>query len=185
MLAGLWIWLSDLLVEAALGIERAVTILEMSKGLVFVAVTAIALYFLIRHQLAAQRALIEQRLADEQWFRALVENADEVFSILDTEGRPVYRSPAFQRILGYNALDARTIHFFDLIHPKDRAVAAHAMAEILKMSYRTSPRLLIRLRAKGGGWRLCEAMLTNLLEHPAVRGIVVNWRERPGPVPED
>jgi PAS domain S-box-containing protein len=185
LLAGLWIAISDLFVEAALGIERAITILEMAKGLAFVAVTAIALYFLVRRQLAAQRALVGQRLADEQWFRALVENAHEVSSVLDVEGRPVYRSPAFQRILGYNALDANTIRFLDLVHPDDRGVVKRAMAEILKMPYRTTPRLLIRLRAKDGTWHVCDAVTTNLLEHPAVRGIVVNWREHPEPAPED
>jgi len=162
LLAGLWIAISDLFVEAALGIERAITILEMAKG-----------------------ALVGQRLADEQWFRALVENAHEVSSVLDVEGRPVYRSPAFQRILGYNALDANTIRFLDLVHPDDRGVVKRAMAEILKMPYRTTPRLLIRLRAKDGTWHVCDAVTTNLLEHPAVRGIVVNWREHPEPAPED
>ena len=185
LLAGLWFALSDLFVETALGIERAVTILEMTKGLAFVAVTAIALYFLVRRQLAAQRALVGQRLADEQWFRALVENAHEVFSVLDVEGRPVYRSPAFQRILGYNVLDMKTVRFLDLVHPGDRPAAEQAMAEIMTMSYRTSPRLLVRLRAKDGRWRVCEAVLANLLDHPAVGGIVVNWREHPGPAPED
>jgi PAS domain S-box-containing protein len=184
LLAGLWIAVSDLLLESALGVERALTVVEISKGLAFVAVTATGLYFFVRHQLTAQRELVEKRLADEQWFRALVENADEVFSVLDREGLPVYRSPAFQRILGYDALDARTIRFLDLVHPADRPVAERALGEILRMSYRTSPRLLLRLRRKDRGWRVCEAVLTNLLEHPAVGGIVVNWRERSGPVPE-
>ncbi len=184
-LATVWIALSDLFVQEALGMGFAVTRVEIAKGLAFVTVTGLALFFLVRSQLAAQRALVERRLADEQWFRALVENAEEVFSILDEEGRPVYRSPAFQRILGYDSAEARRLRFRDLVHPSDEGVVEEAMEKILRMPYRTTPRLWIRLRARDGGWRVCEAVATNLLEHPAVRGIVVNWRERQVPPPDE
>ena len=184
LMAAVWIAGGDLALQVFAGVERSLTMIEIAKGMAFVVVSSVALYLLVHRQLAAQRALVERRVTDEQWFRALVENADEVFSVLDVEGKPLYRSPAFQRILGYDSVEASSITFTELIHPSDRGVAQRELDRILRMPYRTTPRLWLRLKAKDGSWRVCEAVGTNLLAHPAVGGIVVNWRERVVPEPE-
>src|SRR5215211_6722380 len=64
---------------------------------------------------AAEAAL---RTSEER-FRALVQNAADVITILDAAGMVCYESPAVQRVLGYAPEDLVGTNPFVLIHPED------------------------------------------------------------------
>jgi PAS domain S-box-containing protein len=112
----------------------------------------------------------------EQRFRALTENAAEMITILDSDGRVTYESPAVERVLGYpmNYLLGRNI--FDLIPPADRERALQSFEGSLSkpgVTFRDELRLL----GSDGRWRTVEFVGRNLFHEPAVQGIVINSRD--------
>lgn len=112
----------------------------------------------------------------EEHFRALIENASDIVTILDADGLILYHSPSTERLLGYTRESLQGKSVFDFVHPDDcnrlrqrfekqlRAEASSGFAEI-------------RFRHQDGRWRTLETSGQNLIDHPAVGGIVVNARD--------
>jgi len=126
-------------------------------------------------------AMIRARLhtslqASERRFRALVENALDVITLLEGNGTMRYNSPSIEKTLGYHpaALVGRNI--LELVHPEDLPKITGVLAEIAQ-----TPDLIrhaeTRLRHADGSWRTVEGLGRNLLKHPEVAGIVVNYRD--------
>jgi PAS domain S-box-containing protein len=112
----------------------------------------------------------------ERRFRALTENAAEMITILDADGRITYESPAVERVLGYpmNHLIGRNI--FELVHPADRERAMQSFEGSLSkpgVTFRDE----LRLVSSDGRWRTVEFVGRNLFHEPAVQGIVINSRD--------
>ena len=124
---------------------------------------------------AAEAAL---RTSEER-FRALVQNATDIITILDAEGRVCYESPAVQRVLGYapeDLIGTDPFALFAQIHPDDAAAVRGFFEESLRRPGVTIP-AEFRFRDKAGSWRWLEVTGTNLLADPSVAGIVVNSRD--------
>ena len=121
---------------------------------------------------AAEAAL---RTSEER-FRALVQNATEVITILDAAGTVCYESPAIERVLGYAPEELVGVDPFPLIHPHDVAAVRGLFEESLRRPG-VDIRAECRFRHKAGSWRLLEVTGTNLLTQPGVRGIVINSRD--------
>jgi PAS domain S-box-containing protein len=124
-----------------------------------------------------QRRQIEEKLhASEEYYRALIENAMDIVSILEADGTIRYASPAIERLLGYAPEErpGKTIDAF--VHPDDLPVVRNALAEALK-GHRHWATMELRYRHKDGSWRVIEATARNLLHDPAINGIVVNSRD--------
>ncbi len=111
----------------------------------------------------------------EEHFRSLIENANDLIWILDAEGNFMYVSPSTRRILGYSSEELIGINAFDLIHPDDTPPTIQQFNMRVKSIVR--PVLTEhRLRHKEDYWCTLESISTNLLEHPAIRGMVINSR---------
>jgi len=123
-----------------------------------------------RHLLSEALHLSEHR------FRALTENAAEMITILDADGRITYESPAIERVLGYptNHLLGRNV--FELVHPADREQALQIFEGSLSKPGVTF-RGELRLQHSDGRWRTMDFVGRNLFHEPAVQGIVINSRE--------
>ncbi|HEY6318041.1 MAG TPA: EAL domain-containing protein, partial [Acidimicrobiia bacterium] len=117
----------------------------------------------------------------ERRFAALVEHSSDMVTVLDAEGRILYGSPAVTRVLGWPSgspteHDGAGVSAFDLVHPDDRAAVIEAFAAgVVHDKY--GNRREFRLRRSDGSWCWVEAVGTNRLDDPAVRGIVVNARD--------
>ena len=111
----------------------------------------------------------------EAHFRSLIENSSDLIAILDAEGCITYLSPSIERILGYprDAVMGRRV--FDLVHPDDLDRALALFDKHLKSDTIDSPAEL-RFRHEDGLWQTLEVTSNNLLDHPAVQGLVVNAR---------
>ncbi|HIK28020.1 MAG: ATP-binding protein [Oscillatoriaceae bacterium SKW80] len=115
-----------------------------------------------------------QRLESEQRFRSLIENGTDLILILDAEGICRYTSPSQERLLGYSLNEVIGKAAFNWVHPDDIPV----LTEVFQCSL-SSPRVHLtvpeyRMQHRNGSWRIFEAVVTNLLDLPAVKGIVVN-----------
>jgi diguanylate cyclase (GGDEF)-like protein/PAS domain S-box-containing protein len=124
----------------------------------------------------ARRRAEQARVETEDRFRALVENAAEGIALLDANGNFLYSSPSTERVLGYgeNALLGR--NFAELVHPSDLEHARKKLRELLAEPGREE-RGELRLLHAGNAWIWIDGTYTNLLHNPAVRAIVVNYRD--------
>lgn len=124
-----------------------------------------------------ERRRAEETLREsEERFRALVEHGFEGINIVDRDGVLVYAGPGNKSVLGFSADEVKGRSTFDTIHPDDLPKAQAAWLRIQK-----NPEQIylppIRLQHKDGSWHWMEVSACNLLDHPAVGGIVVNWRD--------
>jgi diguanylate cyclase (GGDEF)-like protein/PAS domain S-box-containing protein len=121
------------------------------------------------------KAALEQ---SEARFRSLIQNASEIVTILDRTGTITYESPALTRIAGWEPDELVGATALNYVHPQDRADVASALASLLTQPLGEHvPPVEFRFRHKDGSWRWFEALGTNLLEEPAVGGLVVNSRD--------
>jgi PAS domain S-box-containing protein len=112
----------------------------------------------------------------EDHFRLMVENSDDILTIRDADGRIRYTSPSMHRVMGYTQDQMIGETGFELIHPEDRGHVLNALSEFMKTP---GARESIQYRARhaNGSWVSLEVVAYNLLEHPEVRGLVINGRD--------
>ncbi|MCG8618265.1 MAG: ATP-binding protein, partial [Desulfobacterales bacterium] len=111
----------------------------------------------------------------EEHFRALIENGSDMIWILDREGNFQYVSPSTQRILGYTSETLLGKSAFDYVHPEDRT-AVYKRFEMRVQAMVAAQPTAHRFRHEQGYWCILESISQNLLDHPAVSGMVINSR---------
>ncbi len=86
-------------------------------------------------------------------------------------------SPSVTRIFGYAVDELEGTKLTALLRPDDVARVEAAVSETALGRGPGSAPMEIRLRHRDGRWLTVEAMATNLLNEPTIRGIVVNARD--------
>lgn len=119
---------------------------------------------------------VEQLAARESQFRALIENASDLITILDREGVIRYESPSVERVLGYRPDELVGRNAFDLVHPEERAALLAEFAQKVVIAGSTA-QVEFRFQHRDGSWRTLEAVAKNLLDEPEFNGIIVNSRD--------
>ncbi|MEW6406734.1 MAG: PAS domain S-box protein, partial [Chloroflexota bacterium] len=114
--------------------------------------------------------------ANEERFRALVERSLDVITLLDADGKVLYHSPAYSRLMGRSVEERLGKSVFDYIHPDDRKRAQADLKNLLAGARRTVE-VAARLQHTDGTWRWIEGTAINLLHEPAVQAIVINYRD--------
>lgn len=125
---------------------------------------------------AAEQATRAAAEAVERRYRSLVQNASDIFAVLDTDGRVRYISPSVERILGYSPQQLEGQDPFPLVHPEDTERAVSAFRGVLAQPGVHGP-LEFRFRHADGSWRYLETTANNLLADPDVQGTVLNVRD--------
>ena len=109
-------------------------------------------YTLYQHfQLQRIRRALAER---DQLFQLITENAADLIAVVDTQGRRLYNSPAYQRVLGYTEEELKSPSL-DQIHPDDQ----QRVMEAGQKAHTTGrgERLEYRIRHKDGSWRVLES----------------------------
>ncbi|MGK7877455.1 MAG: EAL domain-containing protein [Xenococcaceae cyanobacterium] len=131
----------------------------------------------------AQSELAERKRAESAWynseqrFQALIENATDIIVILDAQGLFRYVSPSAKRILGYTLEDTLGKRAFEFAHPDDEPLMSENLKSAIQNPGISQPAVEYRIRHRNGSWYFLEAVATNLLDHPAVKGIVLNCHD--------
>src|SRR5205807_215864 len=114
--------------------------------------------------------------SSEERFRSLLKNASDAICVVDADNKIVTITPAIELVTGYPPEAYLGRVGFDFIHPDDLAAAAEVYAEALGQPGRV---LRAELRAvhRDGSWRWAEISVMNLLDDPAVRGMVANFHD--------
>ena len=112
----------------------------------------------------------------EERFRSLVQYASDIITILEADGTVCYASPAVERVMGYKPEEQIGTSAIDCVHPDDKERALATLAEILKRPG-LHPPLEFRVSHRDGSWRYLEHVANNLLDRPAVSGVVITSRD--------
>ncbi|HET7271185.1 MAG TPA: PAS domain-containing protein [Rubrobacter sp.] len=134
-------------------------------------------HFVSQFQDITQRKRVEEALKEsEERFRALVQNASDMVVVTEADGTVRYVSPAVEKVLGRKPEELSGKDTFAIMHPEDVPRARQFLTDVVKRPGVTSS-VELRLRHADGSWRHVESRCTNLLEDPAVRGVVINSRD--------
>jgi diguanylate cyclase (GGDEF)-like protein/PAS domain S-box-containing protein len=178
--SGVWPWMLGWSI-AGLGIGQAAVALGLAPSMIAQPLvhglaalmglgTAYVLAILGAGAVRAERAERSLRESHEH-FRALVRNSSDVITVVDPHGQVVFQAPAVRSVLGYDPSELEGASLAAIVHPEDRF-----HLEVLCGQGSTTGEEL-RLRHADGSWRVCEVLGSNLIDHPAVAGVVLNMRD--------
>lgn len=139
-----------------LGLEQSRFSLHLLPPVVqgLVALVLIFDIYTIFQQLQIHR--MRNRLAErEELFRLISENAADMIAVVDMDGRRIFNSDAYQKILGYSADELKNSSSMDQIHPDDRERVKAAAAEARLTGI--GKNLEYRIRHKNGTWMVLES----------------------------
>jgi PAS domain S-box-containing protein len=112
-----------------------------------------------RQQLRALEATLAQRTEQlrqsEERFHLITENIADLIAIVDSDGQPLYHSPAYERLLGYHRDELPTTLAFTQIHPDDRNRVITAARQATESGI--DQVLEYRMQCKDGTWRTIES----------------------------
>ena len=111
------------------------------------------LYTIYQHLLIyrIRRQLVER----EELFHLISENAADMIAVVDMEGRRLYNSLSYQKVLGYSPEELQASSSFEQIHPDDRERVKKAAEEARRSGIGKT--LEYRLRHKNGTWLVLES----------------------------
>nr|MDQ5828085.1 PAS domain S-box protein [Chloroflexota bacterium] len=101
----------------------------------------------------------------------------DIVMITDANGTIRYISPSVERVLGYQPEELIGTSSALYVHPDDLQRSLEELAEAASKPGVHPVAVETRVRHKDGSWRLLEGIANNLLNDPAVRGMVFNHRD--------
>ncbi len=127
--------------------------------------------------ISRQRATSDALAESEARSRALIDNSNDILSVIGIEGGwSMTSAVAAARILGYDdGLPYENI--FERIHPDDLAFAEATFTEIFAGARGPDQPAVIRVANAAGEYRYIETAAVNLIDNPAVRGVLTNSRD--------
>ncbi len=171
------------LAVASIYVIMLVEALEPWRGrfsLVVIGGVVSTILLVIRQLLAVRqnvRLLAETTAREtEVRFRSLVQHSSDVIFVIGADGTISFVSPAVERLLRYQASPLVGRALIDLIAPEDQGLARTYLREAGRAREVSAP-IEWRFRQPDGSVLHAEIIATNLLEEPAVRGIVLNSRD--------
>ena len=118
-------------------------------------------------------ALTESR---EKRFRALVQSSSDLVFVVDVTNMVTYASPSCRKVLGYEPRVLLGSEAGILVHEDDIENLRISLSRTLGVPGE-SVEFSFRVRHHNGTWRWLEGLATNLLDDPAVAGMVINARD--------
>ena len=106
----------------------------------------------IRHQLMER----------EELFRLISENAADMIALVDANGKRLYNSPAYFKILGYTQEELKDTSAFEQVHPEDQKRVEEAAKETQLGG--VGRRIEYRMRHKNGSWLVLESTASTIVD---------------------
>jgi two-component system, cell cycle sensor histidine kinase and response regulator CckA len=141
------------------------------RGLVGL-VLIVDLYYQQRQIQKMRRQLIER----EQLFNLISDNAVDMIAIVDPDGKRIYNSPSYQRILGYSPEELAATPSSEQVHPDDRQLVMDTAAEALHSGQGCRPEY--RMLHKNGDWISLESTGSPIVNAKGeIEGLVIVNRD--------
>ena len=117
------------------------------------------LYTIYQHLLIhrIRKELVER----EELFHLISENAADMIAIVDMEGRRIFNSLSYQKVVGYSPEELQASSAFEQIHPDDRERVKNAAEDARRSGIGKT--LEYRLRHKNGNWLVLESTSSVIL----------------------
>jgi PAS domain S-box-containing protein len=112
----------------------------------------------------------------EHRFRALIEHSADSISVIDADNKILYLSPSVLAVEGYAPEELVGRNGLENTHPEDLPRIQAVVKQLLAQPGKPIP-VLWRRRHKDGHWLWLEGVAVNLLNDPAILGIVTNYRD--------
>ena len=169
-----WLWASAILVMLLLTagmtsfaymFERpdpqfSYTVRDSIRGLV--GLVFLFDFYIVYQQIHIHR--IRRRLSENQEiFRVITENAEDLITVLNREGVRLYSSPAYTRAFGYSEEELLGTPILNQVHPDDRRAILAARLQTVRTG--VGPRVEYRFGTKQGEWRILESNGTPVRNH--------------------
>jgi diguanylate cyclase (GGDEF)-like protein/PAS domain S-box-containing protein len=136
-----------------------------------VTIIPLVLWRIVRFNRATVRAG-DEVARREAYYRQLASNSSDAFIVVDAEGWVLDASDALVALIGFDRDFAVGKNVFGIVHGDDRGIAQRLLNRTLQ-----GPRTVtaeLRVMGADGSWPWVEVRSTNLLDDPAVGGIVIN-----------
>jgi diguanylate cyclase (GGDEF)-like protein/PAS domain S-box-containing protein len=130
------------------------------------AIAAVTMGLLIRR--AAARSVSQ--------FRTLVHHASDLITVVDASGTIVYQSPSIQRLVGQGPDDLAGSNYLDLLVEEDAPHVRSLFADVVAAP-QTTFTAEYRVRHADGSSRHVESIVSNMIDDPTVKGLVLNTRD--------
>ena len=115
-------------------------------------------------------------ISDER-FRALIEKSSDAIALVTPKGKVTYASPATKGLMGYTPEELKKLtNPFKLAPPDDRKFVTKLFEKLLKKPGSTE-HAVYRVLHKNGKHIWIESAMTNLLNDPNVKAVVINYRD--------
>ncbi|HEY9634281.1 MAG TPA: ATP-binding protein [Coleofasciculaceae cyanobacterium] len=105
---------------------------------------------------------------NEERFRALIENALDIITVLGTNGIISYNSSSIKKVLGYEPEHLVGKNILEYIHPEDVAKFIYTLNQTVQ-----NPNIALtiefRFQHQNGSWRILEAVGKNFVDSTAER----------------
>jgi diguanylate cyclase (GGDEF)-like protein/PAS domain S-box-containing protein len=106
----------------------------------------------------------------------ITENAYDIVTFLDKNGKRLYVSPSVSKIFNIDKKELMKRNIFLDIHPGDINLAKQVFTDVCKKEGQIYTNIRLRLRHPSEGWVLMEGSIVNLLHLEGINAIVVNSR---------
>ena len=133
------------------------------------------IFYCVAREATERKNLAEAAALNERRFRALVQSGSDLLAILTVEGEYKYVSPTVSHILGYDPAFYIGRSGLSFIHPDDQEYISTILGTI-PQNYKLELKPY-RFSDSNGKWHWLETVVTNLLNDPAVNGIVLNSKD--------
>jgi len=111
-----------------------------------------------------------------EFLETLIVDALDMVTVLNDDGIIRYESSSIGRVLGYEPGELIGKSLFDFIHPDDMPSVVNAFNDGLQI-----PGCIVflefRFQHKDSSWHDLDVIAKNLLDNPAVAGIVLSSRD--------
>lgn len=113
----------------------------------------------ITEQREAEIALRES----EQRYRLLADNTHDMVALQNLEGRYIYVSPSFEKVLGYTPDELLRFHQTMLIHPSDLEIVQHWLHDAIRGA-KLPTHIMFRARKKIGDYLWLESSVSPIYD---------------------
>jgi diguanylate cyclase (GGDEF)-like protein/PAS domain S-box-containing protein len=114
---------------------------------------------------------------NERKFKSMVQYSSDLLTLLGPDLRVIFQSPAVTAVLGRSPDEFIGCSLKEFAHPDDYPAVHTKLTKILTGQLGATTEFECRIARADGEWCTVDAIITNLLDEPDVRAIVLNGRD--------
>ncbi|WP_295677340.1 PAS domain S-box protein, partial [uncultured Mucilaginibacter sp.] len=119
----------------------------------------------------------DKLLASQKRFKALLENGTEGIILFDAGRKPIYVSPSFKTIMGYDETESYQLNTNKTVHPDDVSYVMAKFKDSLNAPGLPIKDIIYRILHKDGHIIYVNVTITNFLNDPDINGIIYNYTD--------